>query len=141
MRVQRPVFLRDKRIDFIFPVGDDAQRHRLYTACAEATLDFFPQNRADLIANHAVQTPAGLLLVHQIHIDIPCFLDGSLDRTFCNFIKCDPAHFLLIQVQSLGQMPGNRFPLTIRVRCQIYFFRLSSPIFSKMRAVLPFRGS
>ena len=52
-------------------------------------------------------------------------LQRLLHRVFRYFIKGYPVNLLPVffQVQRIGQMPGNRLPLTVRVRCQIYFFR------------------
>ena len=45
LRIQRPVFLRDKGIDFLLPVADNPKRHRLYTPRGQSTLHLGPQNR------------------------------------------------------------------------------------------------
>ena len=45
IHIQRPVFLRDKRIDLFLPVADDPQRYRLHAACTEPSLYLRPEHR------------------------------------------------------------------------------------------------
>ena len=65
-------------------------------------------------------------------------LQRFLHRILSYFVKSDPVNFLSVffQVQRVGQMPGNRFPLTVRVRCQIYFFRFFN-LLAKIRQDIP----
>ena len=70
IRIQCPVFLGNERIDFILTVGNNTQRHGLYPAGGKASFDFFPQERADFIPDHTVQTSPRLLFIDQVHVNV-----------------------------------------------------------------------
>ena len=120
--VQRPVFLGDEGIDLILPVRDQAQGHRLHTAGGESSFDLCPQNRRDLIADHAVQNAAGLLRIHEIHVNITGIFEGLRDCLLGDFVESNPGDLFVggvLQLQGGFQMPGNGFSFAVRVRCQI----------------------
>ena len=96
--IQGPVFLRNKIVDFLFPVTDDAQRHGLHPARTQASFDLRPQKRGDPISHHTVQHTPGLLGIHEIHIDLPGVLERILYRIFGNLIKGDPVHLFVLQL-------------------------------------------
>ncbi len=118
--IQRPVLFRNKGVDLLFSVADDAQRHRLDTPRAQSPLDLRPQHRRYLIAHHPVQTPSCLLGIHQIHVDLSGVLQRFFDRRLRDLIKSNAVNFLVFQFQRREQVPGNSLPLAVRVRCQIY---------------------
>ena len=66
--VDRPVFLRDERADFLFALDDQAKRDRLHTSCGKAAADFVPEKRRNLVAHDAVENAAGLLGIDQVRI-------------------------------------------------------------------------
>ena len=103
--IQRPVFLRDKCIDFFFPVTDEFEGCRLNTPRTQATLNLLPEQRTDQITHHTVQDTPGLLGIYQIHIDLPGSLDRILYCIFRNLIEGDTIHLLWIELQCRGKMP------------------------------------
>ena len=66
--IQRPILLRNKCVDLLLTVCYDPQRDR------QPPLDFLPEQRTDLISYHTVKAPPRLLLIHEIHVDIPGIL-------------------------------------------------------------------
>ena len=118
-----PIFFRYEGLDGFFPFTDEADGDGLDAAGAEALADFLPQERAQFIADDAVQDAAGLLGVDFLQIDRFRVLDGLEDGFLSNFVEHDAALIVRIDFQQMGQMPGNGFPFAVRVRCQIDFFR------------------
>ena len=117
--INAPVFLGDKGADLPLPIyhhtGDDA----LDAAGRKAGAHLTPQEGAQLIAHDTVQNPAGLLGIHQIHVDVPGMLDGLGDGGLGDLVKGHTLGLAGIQLQQLLQMPGNGFTFPVRVGCQI----------------------
>ncbi len=118
-RVERPVLFRDKCIDLILPVTDDAQRHRLHPARAQPSLDLCPQKRRDAVAHHPVQHAPRLLRIHETHIDLPRILEGFLHRIPGDLVERNAVHLFVLQLQGDIQMPRDRLPLAVRVRREV----------------------
>ncbi len=127
-RIQCPVFFRHKSIDLLFPLADNPKGGRLYSPRREPPFYFCPEHRRNTVAHHPVQHPSHLLGVHQIHINLPGIFQRLFHRALCNLIKGDAVYLLPLQLQRVIQMPGDRFALPVRIRCQIdllgffYFF-------------------
>ena len=68
--VDRPRLDRDKGADLRLTVDDQSQRHRLDTAGADALLDLAPEERAEPVADQAVDDPTRLLGVDEVHVDV-----------------------------------------------------------------------
>ena len=122
--IQWPVFFRNKCIDFFLSVRYNPQRNGLYPTGTQSTFDLFPQHRTDPVTNHTVQDTSCLLFIHQIHIYVSGMFDRLFHCAFGDLIKSDSPHLFFIQLQCCCQMPGNRFSLTVRVSCEIYFICL-----------------
>ena len=125
--VQGPVFLWYEGVDLVLPVPDHAQGDGLDPARGQASLDLLPQKGRDLVADHAVQDAAGLLGVDQGHIDLPGVFERFRDRLFRDLVEGDPGNLLvrgLIELERGLEVPGDRFALPVRVRCQIDAVRL-----------------
>ena len=69
LRLDRPVLLRDERLDLPFPLHDQAKSHRLHPSRRQAAPHVAPQEGADLIPHQSIQDAPRLLRVHQPHID------------------------------------------------------------------------
>ena len=125
--LQGPVFLGNEGIDFILAVPDHAQGDGLDTAGGQAPLDLGPQKGRNLIAHHAVQDAAGLLGIHQVHIELPGVFQRLGDGFFGDLVEGDPGDLLVLRLVELEgglQVPGDRLSLAVRVRCQIDPVRL-----------------
>ena len=113
-----PVLFRLESPDFLFPFADETGSHGLHAPCRKATVNQLPQPWRQLVAHQPVQHPPGLLGIHPIHVDGAGMFDGLLDGRRRDFMESNAHMIFGIHIQKLGQMPGNRFPLAIRVRCQ-----------------------
>ena len=114
-----PVFLRDKVINFSFSVNNHPGCDTLDASGGQSFLYFPPEKRADFIPDKAVQRPARLLRVDPAHIELSRIFDRCLYGLLCNLIEFDTASAGLIHAKHVEQMPADRFPLTVRVCCEI----------------------
>ena len=78
----QPVFLRDKCANFPLSLDDHFDGDRLHTAGRKPACDFFPQQRADLIADDAVENAPGLLGIDFVLVDLARRGKGLLYRCF-----------------------------------------------------------
>ena len=118
-----PIFLRDESLDLPLPVHDQTGGYALHTAGRQSLLDLSPKQRADLVAHQTIQCAPRLLRVHPIHINGPGMADRILHGLFGNFMEFDAALLRRINIQHIGQMPGNGLSLAVRVGCEINHVR------------------
>ncbi len=118
-----PVVRRDEGHPFPFPLDHDPGRHGLHAASRQPRLDLLPQDRRNLVAVEPVQHPPGLLGVDQAAIDVPGLAERRLDRRPGDLVEDHPAHRHL-GPQHLLQMPRDRLPLAILIRCEHEFVRV-----------------
>ncbi|MCG3768835.1 MAG: hypothetical protein JW394_0955 [Nitrospira sp.] len=132
-----PVFLGAKGFSLLFSFANQPHRHGLDPAHAEATAHLGPEQLAALVSDDPVKHPAGLLRIHQLHIDLSGRLQRALDSRFRNFVETHTEDLTALGLflglgfrfpeQFLFEMPGDCFPFSIRVRRQEHFvagFRL-----------------
>ena len=117
--VDGPVFLRLEGPDLLLPVHDHPHCHRLHPSGGKTGTDLFPQERTDLIAHDPVQHTAGLLGIHQLHIQLPGMIHTIFNTGTGDLIEGDPVGLVGIHPQDLRQMPGNRLSFPVRVGGQI----------------------
>ena len=122
LSIQAPVFFRNKGVDLILSVTDDAKSNWLHSSSTQTSFDLCPEKRADAVTHHTIQHSSCLLCVYKIHIQISRLFDWIFDRSLSNFIKGNSAHLGRVFFQCLHQMPGNCFSFTVRVSCQVNFF-------------------
>ncbi len=104
--------------DLLFAVHDQAEGDALHPAGAQFGLDFPPEDGGQFKADQTVQHAAGLLGVHQVHVDAAGVLDGFQDGVFRDFMKDDTAGLGLGKVQCLKQMPGDGFSFPVFIGSQ-----------------------
>ena len=105
VRIDRPIFGRNKCLNLLFPVSYDSECDRLDAPSRKSALHFCPEKRGNLISDHSVQNTPCLLCIHKVHIDLSGILQRRLYGVLGNFIKCDSSHFFLIQLQRCDKMP------------------------------------
>ena len=66
-------------LDLQLAVADEAQGDGLHAAGGEPLGDLLPEQRAELVADQAIEDPARLLGVDAIHIDLPRFFESLLN--------------------------------------------------------------
>ena len=91
----RPVLLSAKGFSFLFTFANQSHRHGLNPAHAEPATHLGPEQLAALVSDNPVKHPAGLLRIHQLHIDLPRRLQRALDGRFRDFIEEYPEHLAL----------------------------------------------
>ena len=141
--VDRPVFLRLEGTDLVFAVNDKARRDRLHTARGQTLAHFFPQQRAELIADDAVQHAPCLLRVDQILIDGARLGNGTADDVLRDLIEGHAHRPVVRNVQQIFEMPRDRLALAVRVSREVdvfAFFRavaqiLDDAFLARQRAV------
>ena len=99
------------------------------TRPAEPPAHLAPEERAELIADDAVQNAARLLRVHQILIDIARVGNALLHDLFRDLVKGNTAGLLVGDLQKLLEMPADRFALAVRVGGKIHRSGLFGTLF------------
>ena len=121
---QSPVLFGGEGANLLLPLGHQAGGHRLDPSGGQAPANLLPQQRGELVAHDAVQHPARLLGVHQVHVQLPGMGDGLIDHLLGDLVEGDPVGLVVGQAEQLLQMPGNGFALPVRVGGQIDGFAL-----------------
>ena len=121
---QAPVFLGNERGDLAFPIDDQADGHALYPTGRQAAPDLAGDQRAELVAHQAVDDPPGLLGVDQVQVQAAGRREGGLDGRLGDLAEGHPANAVLVDPGVLGDMPGDRLALAIKVGGQPHGVRL-----------------
>ena len=66
--VEQPVFLWDEALYLFLALADYAQRDGLHAPGGEAALHLVPEQRAELVADEAVEHAARLLRLDEVHV-------------------------------------------------------------------------
>ena len=109
------VNVRHEVFDGAFALHDHAHRHRLHTAGAESAAHLLPKYRRQFEAHEAVEHPAGLLGVHQVHVNAARIFNGLEDGGLGNFVKYDALGLRNVEVEGLGQVPRNGLSLAVLI--------------------------
>src|SRR5206468_2907975 len=86
----------------------------------EAGPDLPPQERADLIANQAIEDASGLLRLETLGVDLARMLDGLKDGVFGDLVELNPMDRLVPEPHRLHEMPGDGLALTVGVARQVH---------------------
>ena len=117
--VEGPVLFGAEGLALALAVDDYPERHRLHPAGADAALDLVPQQRAQLIADQAVEDAARLVRVEQVVIE----LRGIGDRLFYsgrrNLMQQHAADLGLGLAEMIGDMPCDRLAFAIGVAGEV----------------------
>ena len=127
--IKRPVLLRLKVADLVFPVAHHTGGNRLNASGRQTTADLAPQQRRKLIAHNAIQQTAGLLGIYQVHVNGAGCGNRLADHALGDFVEGDAAGFFVGQLQQFLQMPGNGFAFPVRVGCEKDFFAVLGRLF------------
>src|SRR5690606_31707083 len=68
--VDRPALLGHERLDLFFALADQAHGDRLHATRGQTALHLVPQDRADLVADDAIEDATRLLRVRLVHVDL-----------------------------------------------------------------------
>src|SRR5438093_1604493 len=86
-RADRPVLLGLELADLVLAVDDDPQSDRLHAAGGEAAAHLVPEERAQLVADEAVEDPARLLGIDLLGIDRARMIEGLADGALRDFVE------------------------------------------------------
>ena len=105
--------------DFALPVHDQAQGDRLHAAGRQSAAHLSPQHGREFESDQTVQYAAGLLGIHEVHIDIAGCLERVQYGVLGDFVEDDAAGVFFLQSQGLEKMPGDGFSFPVFIRRQI----------------------
>ncbi len=118
-----PVFLALERLDLQLALDDQAQRRALHAPGRKSAADLLPQQRRKVETHQIIQCPSCLLCIDQRHRNIAWRSNRLVHRVFGDLVEHHALDQLvlgqLLVLENLGDMPGNRFALAVRVGCQI----------------------
>ena len=136
LHIHRPVLFGLECPDLVFPVHHKAGGYRLDAACRQASAHLLPQQGRELIAHDPIQNSSGLLGIYQILINRSGMGNGLPHNLLCNLVKGNAAGLAVRQIQKFFQVPGDRFALPVRVRCQIDHICLSGGFLQLVNQIL-----
>jgi hypothetical protein len=110
----RPVLLPLEGTDLALALRDEADRHRLHPTGRETAPHLLPEERADLIADQAVEDPPGDLGVELVGIELLGVLDRRLHRLLGDLVEEDAVD-VPPTPEALGDVPGDRLPLPVGI--------------------------
>ena len=118
-RADRPILDRHKRLNRALALDDQAQRHALHPTGAEAAPNLAPQQRAEFVAHQPIENAAGLLRVHQRHVDVAGMREGVADGRRRDLVKHHALRARPIDPGRFHQMPRDRLAFAIGVGRQV----------------------
>jgi hypothetical protein len=114
-RLDRPVLAGRERADLAFALDDETDGHRLDPTRGQAALDLPAQERAQRVADQAIDDAARLLGVHEIHVDLArvgeCLADGRLG----DLVEGDPLLLVGGDVGGFRHVPGDGLAFAVEV--------------------------
>ncbi len=132
-----PVLLGDELLDLALAISHELQRHRLDAPGAEASPHLVPQQRADFVADEAVENAAGSLRGHHLLIDDAGILQRILDRLLADLVEHEAVYLPLLAAELVRQMPADRLSLAIRVGGDVDVGRLFGCVLQLFDDFLP----
>ena len=114
----RPVLLGGERADLRFTLDDQPERHGLHASRGESRADRLPEQRADLVADQAVQDAPGLLRLDLPHVQRARMLEGAPHRVAGDLVEehaPEAAAVAGFVAELFGDVPGDRFTLPVGV--------------------------
>ena len=117
--VDRPVLLGHERLDLLLALAHQAHRDRLHAAGGQAALHLVPQDRADLVADEAIEDAARLLRVGLVHVDLARRGDRGGDALLRDLVDQDALEVLVDVLDLLGDVPRDRLAFAIGVGCEV----------------------
>ena len=119
LHADRPVFLGHECLNLLLAVAYKLDRHRLHAAGGKPLLDLAPEERAELVADDAVEHAARLLRVHAVEVDRVRILDRCLNGGLRDLVEDDAAILVRVDAQNVREMPSDRLAFAVRIACQI----------------------
>ena len=117
--IEIPELHRHERLDFTLFVDDEAHRDRLYPAGGEAAGQLLPEQRGDHVTHHPVEETTGLLGIDAVNVQLGRLGERLLDGGLGDLVEHHALVAAVVAADDLAQVPGDRFPLSIQVGCEI----------------------
>ena len=121
--VDGPVFLRPEDLDLGLALADQAQGDRLHSAGRAAPRQLAPKHRREGEADQVIERAPGQVGVDQLAVELARVLEGLDHSRFGDFVEHHALDIDAVQglapLKLLGDMPGNRLALPVRVGGQI----------------------
>ena len=115
-RLDGPVLLRPERLDLHLTLHDQPQRDRLHAPGGEASPpQLAADERAEVVPHQAVQDPARLLRVDQVHVDAAGAFERVQHGVPGDLVEDHAPHPLRRHLRRPRQVPGDRLALPVRV--------------------------
>ena len=120
-RLDRPILLRLERPNLALAFHHQPHRDGLHPPGAQSARDPLVQQRRNLVAHDAVEDSPRLLGIDQLHVHLAGVVERRPHGVLGNFIElhAEKLRAVLLALQNLLQMPGDRFAFAIRVGRQI----------------------
>ncbi len=114
-----PVFAGLERLDFGFPLADQAQGYRLDTARRTAAWKLAPQHRRQCETDEIIQRPAGEIRFDELAVDLAGPAERFEHRVLGHFVEDDPFDVEMLEpsagTEHLADMPGDRLAFAVGV--------------------------
>ena len=117
-----PILRSDESLYIALSLYDESQRHGLHAARRQPATDLVPKQRADLIADYAVEQAAGLLRVNEVLVDLGRVAERFLNGALCDLVKEHAANLFAVlapPLKLLFDVPAYGLALAVRVRRHI----------------------
>ena len=114
-RLQGPVLPCQEGADLALPIDDQPNGHGLDAAGRKPGSDLAPQQRAQGVADQAVDDPAGLLRVDEVDVDGARLGERLLDRRLGDLGEGDPAGPVRGEPGRLGDVPCDGLAFAVEV--------------------------
>ena len=111
--VDRPRLLGDEGVDLRLAVDHQAHGHGLHPPRRQPGAHLAPEQRAELVADQAVDHPARLLGGDQPAVDLARLGERGLDRALGDLVEDHAVG--VVELERLGDVPGDRLALAVGV--------------------------
>ena len=103
-------------LNLTLAIADQLQRDRLHASGAQAAADLVPEERADLVADQAVEHATRLLRVDHLLVDLRRMFERAEHALLGDLVEHQAADLLPIAAaELLGEMPADRLAFAVRV--------------------------
>ena len=117
--VEIPELHRHEGLDLALFIDDEAHRDGLHPTGGETAGQLLPQERGDHVAHDAVEETTGLLGVDAMDVQLGRLGKRLLDRGLGDLVEHHALVAAVVAADDLAQVPGDRFPFSIQVGCEI----------------------
>ena len=100
-------------LNLALALHDESHGHALHTSGGECGLHLTPEHRRQTESHDTVKHTAGLLCIHQVHVEMARVLNSTEDGGFGYLMENDTVGVCLVETQHLAQVPRDGFSFTV----------------------------